>query len=228
MKRGDYVPPTNSRDKEAEGLVDFDRKWAEKEEQDGTKEGADTSSDDYNDDEDDPTEQVEYEDEFGRLRTGSKADVLREQRRRNASAHASSTLASLSARPQIQNPETLIRGDTVQTAAFNPDATLTAQMESLAQKRDRSATPPDEVHYDASKEVRTKGVGFFQFSRDKEGRAREMEGLERERGETERRRVEREGRGEERRRRVEERRKVVGAKRGERLAERFLEGLDVG
>ena len=101
-------------------------------------------------------------------------------------------------------------------------------MASLAEKRDRSATPPEAVHYDARKEVREKGVGFFQFSRDKEGREQEMEGLGREREETERRRREGGDRKEERRRKVEERRKLVARKKGERLAERFLDGLDVG
>ena len=235
MKRGDYVPTSNSsgvigRDHEKEALVDFDRKWAESEVKredgvDGTGEG-DTSSDDYDDD-DDGDELVEYEDEFGRLRTGSKAEVAREQQRRNAQAYASAELAEASARPQMQRPENLIHGDTVQAAAFNPDAGLTAQMETLAQKRDRSITPPEQVHYDASKEVRTKGVGFFQFSRDKEGRERELKDLEREREETERGRREREERKEERKRRLEERRKAIAEKRGNKLAERFLDTLDV-
>ena len=233
MKRGDYVPPSGSsggRDREKEGLVDFDRKWAEQEESGiGAKEDNDSSSDDYDEDDDgDPSEElVEYEDEFGRLRKGSRAEALREQRRRHAQAHASAELAEASARPQLQRPENLIYGDTVQAAAFNPDAGLTAQMETLAQKRDRSVTPPEEVHYDASKEVRTKGVGFFQFSRDKEGRERELRDLEREREETERGRREREERKEERKRKLEERRKIVADKRGEKLAERFLNDLDV-
>ena len=197
MKRGDYVPPTDGRgrDKEAEGLVDFDRKWAESAQGGGTGDNDGTSSDDYGDSDIDEAggggqEIVEYEDEFGRLRTGTKSEAAREQQRQRAVAHATSSLAEASARPQ--RPGNLIYGDTVQAAAFNPDATLTAQMAGLTQKRDRSATPPEEVHYDASKEVRTKGVGFFQFSRDKEGREKEMKGVEEEREQTERGRRERE------------------------------------
>lgn len=230
MKRGDYVPPTDGRgrDKEAEGLIDFDRKWAESADGDKDNDNDNTSSDAYSDS--DPEETagpgqavVEYTDEFGRTLTGTARDAARSQRRQHAAAYATSSLASASAHPPP--PSTLIYGDTVQAAAFNPSATLTAQMAGLAAKRDRSATPPEEVHYDASSEVRAKGVGFFQFSRDKEGRGREMEGLERERGETERARQEREREG--RRRRVEERRRIVGEKREERRVERFLEGLDV-
>lgn len=58
-------------------------------------------------------------------------------------------------------------------------------MEELAKKRDRSLTPPPDMHFDAQAEVRQKGTGFFQFSGDKEERRRQMEGLEREREETE-------------------------------------------
>jgi len=98
-------------------------------------------------------------------------------------------------------------------------------METIAKKRDRSMTPPEEVHYDASKEVRSKGVGFYNFSRDKEGRQREMEALEKEREETERGRKEREERVEKRKKEIEERRRIIGEKRGKKLADAFLDGL---
>lgn len=242
MKRGDYVPPTDGRgrDREAEGLVDFDRKWAEsttdaRQGDDNNNNNNDTSSDDdYGDSEveggvgDNNNKMVEYEDEFGRLRHGTAHDVARHHRRQRAVQHATTSLADNSGRPQQQRPDNLIYGATVQAAAFNPDATLTAQMAGLASKRDRSPTPPEEVHYDARTEVRAKGVGFFQFSRDQEGREREMDSLGREREVTERGRKEREDRREERKRKVEERMRLVERKRGERLAaDRFLEGLDV-
>ena len=86
MKRGDYVPTSTRHDREAQGLVDFDRKWAEKEEKDAENNENNTSSDDYgaSDADDEPAAQIEYEDEFGRLRTGTHADAAREQRRRDA------------------------------------------------------------------------------------------------------------------------------------------------
>lgn len=231
MKRGDYVPPSNGgTNKEEQALVDFDRKWAEAEDEKDTSGGRKFDTESDNDGESDEEgnedgEMVEYEDEFGRLRHGTTAQATRHQRLLSARTHASTQLSSMRARPE--RPSTLITGDTIQSSAFNPDAALATQMESLARKRDRSMTPPEEVHYDASKEVRSKGVGFYAFSKDGEGRRREMEALGREREETERGVREREGRREERRRVVEERKRVIARKREERLADRFLDGLDV-
>ena len=235
MKRGDYVPPSHGgANREESALVDFDRKWAEREEGAGTGEGAkyETESDDGGESDDDDNddeaeggggaEMVEYEDEFGRLRRGTKNEAAREQRKQHAQAYASEELGRMKARPP--RPSQLIVGDTIQAAAFDPDR---PPMAALARKRDRSPTPPAEVHYDASSEVRSKGVGFYSFSKDGEGRKREMEALGREREETERGKREREERRERRAREVEERRKVIAKKRGERLAERFLNGLDV-
>ncbi|KAK4693090.1 hypothetical protein P7C71_g4237, partial [Lecanoromycetidae sp. Uapishka_2] len=221
MKRGDYVPSSDGRtNKEENSLVDFDRKWAET--QEGGKEpNYDTSSDDGGDSESE--ELVDYEDEFGRQRRGTRTEAARELRQHNAQAYAAKELSEASARPS--RPENLIHGDTIQAAAFNPDEPIAAQMDDLARKRDRSMTPPEEVHYDASKEVRSKGVGFYQFSKDNEGRRKEMEALERERQETEKGRKEREARKEAKRREIEERKKKIAEKRGERLADRFLDSL---
>lgn len=226
MKRGDYVPPTHGGpNKEENALVDFDRKWAEAEE---AGEGGKYSTESENDSEEsgeEEEEMVEYEDEFGRLRHGSNRTAARESQRRKAQAYASEELLSMAARPD--RPANLIVGDTIQVSAFNPDAPVAAQMETLARKRDRSMTPPEEVHYDARSEVRSKGVGFYGFSKDGAGRKREMEALGREREETERGRREGEERRGRRERELEERRRVVAEKRGQRLAERFLDGLDV-
>ena len=229
MKRGDYVPSSNSAagvNDEQAPLVDFDRKWAE-EEAAGKSPKYDTSSgsdDGASGDEPSASELVEYTDEFGRLRRGTRTEAAREERRRKAKTYAEEELINMSARPAP--PQNLIYGDTVQSAAFSPDEPIAAQMEAIAAKRDRSATPPEEVHYDASKEIRTKGVGFYAFSGDRENREKEMENLEAERKETERRKAERKEKVEKRKREVEERRRVVREKRGEKLAERFLEGLD--
>lgn len=216
------MPPNDGRtNKEENALVDFDRKWAEDQET-GKEPDYDTSSDDGGDSE--AEELVDYEDEFGRLRRGTRAEAARELRQRNAQAYAAKELSEASARPS--RPSNLIYGDTVQSAAFNPDEPIAAQMEDLARKRDRSMTPPEEVHYDASKEVRSKGVGFYQFSKDNEGRKREMEALERERQETERGRNDREERKEKKKRDIEERSKKIAEKRAEKLADRFLNSLN--
>ncbi|MCJ1389109.1 hypothetical protein MMC18_001963 [Xylographa bjoerkii] len=229
MKRGDYVPPASSGsgvNDERAPLVDFDRKWAEQQ-QAGKSPHYSTSSGSDDEAPSDPedAEMVEFEDEFGRLRRGTRGEATREERRRKAAAYAQAELSNMSARPAA--PSNIIYGDTVQSAAFNPDEPIAAQMEAIARKRDRSATPPEEVHYDASKEVRTKGVGFYAFSGDKEARKREMESLTRERAETERRAREREEKKEGRKKEVEERRRVVREKREKRMADRFLEGLEL-
>ncbi|TKA76252.1 hypothetical protein B0A49_03103 [Cryomyces minteri] len=215
MKRGDVE------DADERHMVDFDRKWAEREAA-AQNSDRDTSDDDDDDAGSDAAEElVEYLDEFGRTRRGTKAEAAREERRRKNLA--ADEPDRFTARPAA--PSNLIYGDAVQAAAFNPDEPIAAQMASLAAKRDREATPPEATHFDASKEVRTKGVGFFAFSADAATRAKEMEALERERAETERGRRERERRREERREMVEERRRVIGEKRGRLQADRFLDSL---
>lgn len=188
MKRGDYVPPNGSMTaqvRDANLLVDFDRKWAETGQESGF-----ISSDEESDSAD-GKDLVEYEDEFGRQRQGTRAEARREERRRAAQVHAAETLEDLSAHPAP--PPQLIRGDVIQSAAFNPDAQIAAQMEDLARRRDRSLTPPPASHYDANSEIRSKGVGFYAFSREEGERRREMEELERQRQETEWKRAEQQG-----------------------------------
>jgi hypothetical protein len=223
MKRGDYVPPKKNgiNDVEAGPLVDFDRKWAEAE-ADGKTREYDTTSDDGGDSEEE--ELIEYTDEFGRTRKGTRAEVAREQRRNRIATSATQELADMSGRPDM--PQGVIFGDTIQASAFNPDAAITAAMEELATKRDRSATPPEETHYDATKEVRSKGVGFYQFSRDNDTREKEMQNLAREREETERQEKEREERKEKKRKEIEERKQKIKKKRGEKQVDGFLRSLE--
>ena len=213
MKRGDVE------DAEEKFAVDFDRKWAETHPEGEAAESSDDSG--YSDDDEGGGESVEYMDEFGRTRTGTRAEVARAQR----IADAQSTLASdrFTARPAA--PSSVIYGDMIQHAAFNPDAEVSGQMDELARKRDRSLTPPPESHFDATREVRSKGTGFFQFSADEEERKRQMAGLEGERVETERKRKERQEKLEERKRLVEERRREIQSKRGKRKADEFLDEL---
>ncbi|UKZ81026.1 hypothetical protein TrVFT333_008793 [Trichoderma virens FT-333] len=213
MKRGDYVPKEN----EAAPLVDFDRKWAE------TVEGKDdyeTSSD-----EDaggsDGEEMVEYEDEFGRTRRGTRADKEKMERRIRRGLLGAEELERMSARPSA--PSNLIYGDAIQAMAFAPDDP--DKMAELASRRDRSATPPEMKHYDADHEIRTKGVGFYKFSKDEETRAKEMKSLEEERLRTEEQRKQREEQREARRREIEQRRKDMGERRAKRQADSFLDGL---
>ena len=122
-------------------------------------------------------------------------------------------------------PSNLIYGDVVQSLAFNPDEPIAAKMEEIARKRDRSMTPPEAKHYEADKEIRSKGVGFYTFSKDEATRERELEALERERLETERMRQEKAERKEKRNKEIEERRKAIGEMRAKKQADNFLNGL---
>ncbi|TPX10207.1 uncharacterized protein E0L32_001404 [Thyridium curvatum] len=233
MKRGDYVP---SREGEAAPLVDFDRKWAERHpggNKDGDDDGGLVSSSSGSDDEDEDEDNndreiIEYTDEFGRVRTGTAADKLRMERRLQRGEQSLADLERMSARPRA--PEALIFGDAVQTGAF--ETADAAKMEELAAKRDRSATPPPATHYEADKEIRTKGVGFYAFSKDEERRQQEMKNLAEERARTEQVRKEREEKLEARRaeiearrREIEARRKEKGERRAKQMADSFLDGL---
>lgn len=229
MKRGDYVP----REGEAAPLVDFDRKWAETHSDGGASSSSDDDNDndnDYDDDDDDnfDREIIEYTDEFGRTRRGTRAEKTRMERRLRAQEYGTAELERMSARPKA--PEKIIYGDAIQAEAFT--AVDEDKMEEIARKRDRSLTPPDMKHYEADREIRTKGVGFFQFSKDEETRQKEMENLKTERETTERERKKREEEKEARRKEVEERRRVIeerrreaGEKRARRMADNFLDGL---
>ncbi|OBU01290.1 hypothetical protein VE01_00332 [Pseudogymnoascus verrucosus] len=170
MKRGDIDVAEGGEG--AGGLVEWDRKWTEagekgegSEDESELEEGGGTFAD---------LEKVEFEDEYGRLREGTKAEKDRMERRLRNQLRGAEELDRMSARPRA--PEGLIHGPTIQSSAFNPDAEIEVKMDELARKRDRSPTPPEAVHYDSRKEVRSRGVGFYQFSR--EGRGGEMEGLE--------------------------------------------------
>jgi hypothetical protein len=202
------------RRREKNALVDFDRKWAEQE---------------HNDDDDDDEEEIEtgsmvdYEDEFGRTRHGTKAEAAQAARaRRSQQLEGEEKDASRPARPS-----NLIHGEAIQSHAFNPDAAMASQMAFLAARRDRSPTPPEQAHYDAEAEVRTRGTGFYKFSADEKTREKEMEELLSTRKETEREREVRGERRAERDRIKEERKKKVQELRSRHHAERFLKGLSV-
>jgi len=218
MKRGDVE------DEQEKHMVDFDRKWVEKQDADGVPSA---SEDDDEDEGGSDQELIDYIDEFGRARKGTRAELVREEHRRKGAAAGRDDSDRFTARPNM--PTNLIFGDTIQAHAFRPDEDTAAAMEELATKRDKSLTPPPEQHYDANWEIRTRGTGFFQFSGDAEERKKQMENLEKEREETEKRRgqkdIDAETRKEGRRKQLEERRKIIEAKRSKLKADQFLDEL---
>ena len=222
MKRGDYV----AKEGEVAPLVDFDRKWAERARKDGDSSPRDGSSDDEDDEDDDDHDNVdndiiEFEDEFGRLRRGTRAEKMRLERRAARGAASAQELERMSARPKA--PDGLILGDAVQVEAFV--AQDEDKMRELAAKRDRSVTPPPAEHYDAGREIRTKGVGFYAFSKDEESRKAEMAALEEERAKTEKLRTQREALAAKRKLEIEQRRKEIEERKARKIAENFLAGL---
>ena len=196
LKRGDHVPGAG------ESLVDFDRKWAERraeqettgnysdsdDEDDGPGPESTTNGDADGDDDDDDDKIVEWEDEFGRLRQGKRSDKEKMDRRIKRGELGAEELGRMSARPSA--PRQLLHGDIIQTMAFT--ASDQEKMDELARKRDRSLTPPPPTHFDADREIRSKGVGFYKFSKDEDTRAEEMRVLGAQRDETELQRRERE------------------------------------
>ncbi|KAF2673178.1 hypothetical protein BT63DRAFT_148701 [Microthyrium microscopicum] len=210
MKRGDVE------DENEKYAVDFDRKWVEAQETGAANEDTSEGEDDDASDE----ELVEYVDEFGRTRQGTKAEVAREQRIMNGGTDEPDRFT---ARPKM--PSNIIYGATIQTNAFNPEEPVAAQMAELAANRDKEPTPPPDEHFDGRKEIRTKGVGFFAFSGDNDERKRQMEALEKERAETERKRADLVKRREERQKEMEERQKLVSETKSKAQADKFLHSL---
>ncbi|KAK4128485.1 hypothetical protein N657DRAFT_638961 [Parathielavia appendiculata] len=211
MQRGDYIGREI-------GLVDFDRKWAESQ---AANPNPTSSSDDDSESDEDGVDNTlhEYTDEFGRVRHLTRSQILRLQR----STASAAELEQMSARPKA--PEQLIYGDAVQAEAFAARDGLDT-MEALARKRDRSPTPPEATHYQADWEIRTKGVGFYKFSKEESKRDEEMKALEEERARTEALRKEREEKAARRKKEIEERRKQIVEKRMKKMADSFLEGLE--
>ncbi|CEL07213.1 hypothetical protein ASPCAL10376 [Aspergillus calidoustus] len=159
------------RRKEKEGLVNFDKKWADSQRE---KEGAsdsDTDSSFEHTDNDDNASIVSYEDELGRTRRGTRKEAARVAKLLSQSQGEGGSEAE---RWRPSRPENLIYGVTVQSEAFQPSDVVASQMAHLAKRRDRSPTP-DEVHYDADAEVRNRGTGFYAFSKDEEVRKKQME-----------------------------------------------------
>ncbi|GFF76923.1 hypothetical protein IFM62136_09443 [Aspergillus lentulus] len=216
--RDDYL--ARLRRKEKEGLVDFDRKWADAQRAKGSDD-----SEEEEEEADDSASIVSYEDELGRTRRGTRAEAAR-------AALAKAQESGEGRGPERwkpARPEKLIYGAAVQAEAFNLSSSAAEQMASLASRRDRSPTPPEETHYDADAEVRNRGTAFYAFAKDEETRRKQMEELMSAREETQREREARQARRAERQRVKDERRRQIEELRTKRRAETFLAGLgDLG
>ncbi|KAF2735057.1 hypothetical protein EJ04DRAFT_435865 [Polyplosphaeria fusca] len=217
LKRGDIA------DEDEKYGVDFDTKWAEAQEN-GDKESESESESESNASDE---ELIDYIDEFGRTRKGTRMQIAREEMKKKM---ANVEPDRYTAQPVA--PENVIYGDTIQTNAFNPEETIAQQMAELAAKRDKELTPPPEEHFDGRKEARQRGTGFMYFSKDEEERKEQMANLEKQRKETEKNRTEkakeaRQKAIDERRKLVEQKRQEIQKKRAKVKADRFLDSLGV-
>jgi len=164
---------------------------------------------------------VEYEDEFGRVRTARRSEVPRHLARRS---------------PELDPPESdpyVIYGDQNFFPTYEPSEDRVREIEEKLV----ADTAPPTTHFDASRDNRARGAAFYQFSADEEVRQKQMEDLQKAREETKQHRAELEeefnedrksnddpskprekpmlsGHGiEKRKREIEERRKAIEAKR---------------
>lgn len=205
------------RRKEKEGLVDFDRKWGDEK----RKKGDASDDSEEEDDDDDNASVISYEDELGRSRRGTRVEAARAARAKEEEEQG----RSMPERWRPNRPDNLIYGEAVQSEAFNPETNIASQMAHLAARRDRSPTPPEQVHYDAEAEVRNRGTGFYAFSRDETVRQKQMEELKKSREETQRQRERLSVRAAEHQATLDDRRRQIRELRSKRLAARFLGGL---
>ncbi|KAL1406453.1 hypothetical protein Q8F55_008152 [Vanrija albida] len=169
-------------------------------------------------------ETVEYVDEMGRTRTGTRREAreaerekARGKRRREEEDEEDEPgpRFDLGSYAEVQQSQ-VIHGDQAYFPVYQPDPDAIKQKYLDAERAARNE------HYDASKEVRVRGAGAYQFSLDDEKRKAQMAELKAERGETERARAAAAGRAgsaakEEQKRRIAERRRVVEAKRASLL-----------
>ncbi|RPA74021.1 hypothetical protein BJ508DRAFT_418809 [Ascobolus immersus RN42] len=207
-------------DEDDDMLIDFGRKAEEADDigmggsTSRTTRDDDSDSSFENSDDDDPfkgregEELIEYIDEFGRSRMVPKSWAEKQERLLRMEEE-------MSALPS--RPENLIYGPTVQTEAIQVAEFPTFNSSNYERKKPN--------HYDATAEVRTKGVGFFAFSHDENIRKKEMEELMREREVTERKRAEAEARRKRRKEEVEMRKEEIRRRRREKQGATWLENV---
>ncbi|CAO3622917.1 unnamed protein product [Mucor fragilis] len=162
MRSGDgFDAYDEEQDEEKRPLVDFDKKYFQERELERHKEEAAAAArkkrkrNDKEEDDNDPW--VEFEDEFGRTR------IIRR-----------SELPSTEQQQHHRSDDSDYDSEEEENKAY-----------LVAQQRYKAADRSDMNHFEADREIRTKGVGFYQFSKDEQERRAQMDKLNRLRTETE-------------------------------------------
>ncbi|CAO0799088.1 unnamed protein product [Mucor circinelloides] len=146
-------------DDEKMPLVDFDKKYFQERDLERQKEEAAAARKKrrHNDKQDDDNDPwVEFEDEFGRTRIIRRSELPSTEQQQHRSDDSDYDSE------EEENKAYLIR-----------------------QQRYKAADRSNMDHYEADREIRTKGVGFYQFSKDEQERRAQLDKLNRLRTETE-------------------------------------------
>lgn len=110
--------------------------------------------------------EVEIVDEFGRTRTVPRRKKYLFEARKEVSRDGYDKRDVQKSRDMVERPANVIYGDIVQTGSFVKDDSIVIDEDG-----------PSTSHYDSTKEIRNRGVGFMQFSQDAEVRARQQKEL---------------------------------------------------
>ncbi|EIW83981.1 hypothetical protein CONPUDRAFT_151027 [Coniophora puteana RWD-64-598 SS2] len=141
-------------------LVDFDSKYDE----DAYESDSDEVDESLtvpkapNEEEDDPT--IEYEDEFGRIRTAPRSEVPRH-------------LLPKDPEFEVADDEDVIHNPVNFFPVYEPTAERVKQVEDAFAEADN----PLAARYDPTQEIRDKGAAFYRFSADEEARRQQQEEL---------------------------------------------------
>ncbi|WVW86963.1 hypothetical protein I302_109019 [Kwoniella bestiolae CBS 10118] len=238
IRRGDFSGMSQKEMEEA--VIDFERKMEEdgysshsSDEDESAKPSRPKWHDEDEDEEDeDDLAKVEYIDEMGRTRTGTRKEAREAERLKSGSmgqkdaegAQGIESGQEGSAYAEVLRSN-VIHGDQNFFPVYEPDP------DALKKKYREAEEEARAHHYDSTKEVRVKGAGQYQFSLDEETRAEQMASLASQRQETENARLKANQKGlsaaqEARKRKVDERKALIEAKRAKMLGgEREVERL---
>ncbi|WVR08084.1 hypothetical protein IAU60_005130 [Kwoniella sp. DSM 27419] len=185
IRRGDLSGLTGKQLEEA--VIDFERKLEEEawsshssdEDESARPARRRWSDDDESEDDGDDLAKVEYVDEMGRTRTGTRKEAREAERMKaGGGPKAVDEGKDQSAYAEVLQSR-VIHGDQNFFPVYEPDVNAIRAKYRAAEEEARAH------HYDSTKEVRVKGAGQYQFSLDEEARAEQMASLAEQRKQTE-------------------------------------------